>query len=62
MITSHARLPTTSMAIRQSYAVMSPRAIGPTIVDPRLSPEDTRATARLRLRLNQRMVPEISGV
>jgi hypothetical protein len=40
---------------------MSQRARGPTVVDPRLSPADTSATARLRLRVNQRVVVATSG-
>src|ERR1700761_5750147 len=60
-ITAQARPPSAARAIRQSYALMSHRAKGATVVDPRLMPAETSATARLRRRVNQRVVIDIRG-
>ena len=48
MTTSHTTSPSTSMAKRQSWVVMSQRARGAMIAEPTLSPAETSATARLR--------------
>src|SRR5712692_9447067 len=54
MMTSHARSPSTSMAKRQCKLVMSRRARGAAVAEPRLNPTETSATARLRCCVNQR--------
>ena len=61
MMTTSATSPSTSMAVRQSYAEIIQRAIGPITEEPRLSPADTRATARLRWAVNQRVVVAVIG-
>src|SRR5918999_5987197 len=61
MMTSHTRSPSTSIAVRQSYALISHRASGAMNVEPKLSPAETSATARVRLRVNHRVVVEVIG-
>ena len=61
MMTTSATSPSTSMAVRQSYAEIIQRAMGPITEEPRLSPADTRATARLRWAVNQRVVVAVIG-
>ena len=62
MMTSHTTSPMISIAKRQSWVVMSQRATGPMIAEPTLRPAETRATARLRCRVNQRVVVAVKGV
>ena len=56
-----ATMPTVSMAVRQSYAVISQRTKGAMISDCIPMPAETSDTARLRCRSNQAEAIVISG-
>ena len=60
-ITSHTRSPMAHIAVRQSKLVIIHRASGAITVEPTLRPAETRATARLRFRVNHFVVVAISG-
>ena len=49
------------IAVRQSKLVIIHRASGAITVEPTLRPAETRATARLRFRVNHFVVVAISG-
>jgi hypothetical protein len=61
MITIQTTSPSTSMATRQSYPLMSQRVKGAMTKVPTPVPADTRATARPRRAVNQCVVVVVSG-
>jgi len=61
MTTSHARSPSTSIATRQSHALVSARASGAMSRMPKPMPADTSATASPRCTVNHFVVVAVSG-
>src|SRR4051794_28201415 len=60
-ITAQAMRPSVLMAKRQSYVTIIQRQSGAINVVPSARPADTRETARLRWRVNQRLTAAVSG-
>src|SRR5438034_9808580 len=61
IIRSQQRAPNTNIAERQPYSVISQRASGDIVIAPTAKPDEIRATARLRCRVNQRVADAVSG-
>src|SRR4051794_27255797 len=58
---THARIPMTNIAVRQSYAVINQRANGEIVIGATPMPAETSDTARLRCVSNQAVVSAIIG-
>jgi hypothetical protein len=58
---THARRPTTSIAVRQSYAVINQRANGEIVIGATPMPAETSDTARLRCVSNHAVVSAVIG-